>query len=112
MSWDGWGGVYRDPVGFTFASGFGIVKINSVGTAMTNSNGKEFVSYIPSNAVGEENATYKWARSVWNDVDGYPSTVMYYQQRLFLLALVLIPKRFGLVVVGTTKTLARKPDTR
>nr|ELR5076634.1 hypothetical protein [Providencia rettgeri] len=81
MSWDGWGG----DAGIQWEylhSGFGIVKINSVSADGLTATGK-VVSYIPSNAVGEENATYKWARSVWNDVDGYPSTVMYYQQRLF-----------------------------
>ncbi len=81
MSWDGWGG----DTGIQWEylhSGFGIVKINSVSDDGLTATGK-VISYIPSNAVGESNATYKWARSVWNDVDGYPSTVMYYQQRLF-----------------------------
>ncbi|WP_272514606.1 MULTISPECIES: hypothetical protein [unclassified Providencia] len=81
LAWDGWG----EDTGVQWEylhSGFGIVRIKSVSSDGKTANAT-VISRIPSNAIGEARASYKWARAAWNDVDGYPSTVMYYQQRLF-----------------------------
>ena len=81
MSWDGWGG--DNGIQWEYLhSGFGIVKIESVGSDGKTATGK-VISYLPSNAVTATNASHKWARAAWNKELGYPSTVTYYQQRLF-----------------------------
>lgn len=81
MSWDGWGG--DNGIQWEYLhSGFGIVKIESVGSDGKTATGK-VISYLPSNAVTASNASHKWARAAWNKELGYPSTVTYYQQRLF-----------------------------
>jgi len=90
MSWDGWGG----DTGIQWEylhSGFGIAKITAVA-----SNGRSatatVVSFIPSQVVGSGNASYKWARYAWNSKNGYPGTVVYYQQRLFFAASSAYPQ--------------------
>lgn len=92
MSWDGWGGGDDDATGIQWEylhSGFGIVRITAVnGTTAT----AQVISYIPSQVVGAENASYKWARYVWNSVDGYPGTVVYYQERLYFAASTAYPQ--------------------
>ena len=81
MSWDGWGG--DNGIQWEYLhSGFGIVKIESVGSDGKTATGK-VISYLPSNAVTASNASHKWARAAWNKEMGYPSTATYYQQRLF-----------------------------
>ena len=75
-SWDGWGGSGDDDTGIEWEylhSGFGIARITAVnGTTAT----AEVISYIPSQVVGEDNASYKWAKYAWNSVNGYPGTVV------------------------------------
>lgn len=61
-SWDGWGGSGDDDTGIEWEylhSGFGIARITAAnGTTAT----AEVISYIPSQVVGEDNASYKWAK--------------------------------------------------
>lgn len=61
-SWDGWGGSGDDDTGIEWEylhSGFGIARISAAnGTTAT----AEVISYIPSQVVGEDNASYKWAK--------------------------------------------------
>ncbi|HID8089178.1 TPA: hypothetical protein ACXIFC_003308 [Proteus mirabilis] len=105
MSWDGWGG----DTGIQWEylhSGFGIVKIETVSEDGKTATGK-VISYIPSNAVGEDNASHKWARAVWNDVDGYPSTVVYYQQRLFFAGSRAYPQTIWASRSGDYKDFGR-----
>lgn len=91
-SWDGWGGSGDDDTGIEWEylhSGFGIARITAVnGTTAT----AEVISYIPSQVVGEDNASYKWAKYAWNSVNGYPGTVVYYQQRLYFAASTAFPQ--------------------
>ncbi|QPT15232.1 hypothetical protein I6G37_09945 [Serratia rubidaea] len=86
--WDGWGYAAQAGVKWKYLhSGSGIVRINSVSqdgltaqvTVISETDG---VQELPANMVGAENATYKWAHSAWNSEDGYPGTVVYFQQRL------------------------------
>jgi len=94
MAWDGWGGSGTDDTGVQWEylhSGNGLCRIVSVaadGRAATAS----VISRIPSNVVGSGKASYKWARYAWNSVNGYPGTVVYYQQRLFFAASIAYPQ--------------------
>jgi len=92
MSWDGWGGSGSGATGVQWQylhSGFGIVRITAAsGTTATAT----VISRIPSNVVGSANASYKWARYAWNSVNGYPGTVVYYQQRLYFAASAAYPQ--------------------
>lgn len=94
MSWDGWGGDGDDDTGIQWEylhSGFGIARITAVGADGLTATAT-VIDRIPSNAVGAEKASYKWARFVWNGVNGYPGTVVYYQQRLFFAASSAYPQ--------------------
>lgn len=89
-AWDGWSG----DTGVLWEylhSGFGICRITAVaGNGLTAT--ATVVSRIPSNAVGSASASYKWARYAWNSVNGYPGTVVYYQQRLIFAASSAYPQ--------------------
>ncbi|WP_145548550.1 hypothetical protein [Yersinia massiliensis] len=89
-SYDGWSG--DSGVQWEYLhSGFGIVRINTVsGDHKTASC--TVISYLPSNVVASTNASYKWAHYAWNSVNGYPGTVVYYQQRLFFAASTKYPQ--------------------
>lgn len=86
--WDGWGYAAEAGVKWKYIhSGSGIMRINSVSgdgltaqvTVITETDGAQ---ELPANMIGDGNATYKWAHSAWNSEDGYPGTVVYFQQRL------------------------------
>ena len=86
--WDGWGYAAEAGVKWKYIhSGNGIMRINSVSsdgltaqvTVITETDGAQ---ELPANMIGDGNATYKWAHSAWNSEDGYPGTVVYFQQRL------------------------------
>lgn len=105
MSWDGWGG--ESGIQWEYLhSGFGIVKIETVSEDGLTATGK-VISYVPSNVVDEEHATYKWARFAWSEVDGYPSTVMYYQQRLFFAGSRAYPQTIWASRSGDYKDFGR-----
>ena len=94
MAWDGWGGSGTDDTGVQWEylhSGNGLCRIVSV-AANALSATASVISRIPSNAVGSGKASYKWARYAWNSVNGYPGTVVYYQQRLFFAASAAYPQ--------------------
>ncbi|MGL3999851.1 hypothetical protein ACR3LR_08530 [Pantoea eucalypti] len=94
MAWDGWGGDGSDDTGVQWEylhSGNGLCRITSV-AANGLSATASVISRIPSNVVGSGKASYKWARYAWNSVNGYPGTVVYYQQRLFFAASAAYPQ--------------------
>ncbi len=93
-AYDGWGGSEDDSTGVQWEylhSGFGIVRITSVANGGTSANAT-VISRIPENVVGSTKASYKWARYAWNSANGYPGTVVYYQQRLFFAASTAYPQ--------------------
>ncbi len=94
MAWDGWGGSGDDDTGIQWEylhSGFGICRITAVaGNGLSAT--ATVISRIPSNAVGSANASYKYGRYAWNSVNGYPGTVVYYQQRLIFAASTAQPQ--------------------
>lgn len=94
MAWDGWGGSGDDDTGIQWEylhSGFGICRITAVaGNGLSAT--ATVISRIPSNAVGGANASYKYGRYAWNSVNGYPGTVVYYQQRLIFAASTAQPQ--------------------
>ena len=94
MAWDGWGGSGDTDTGVQWEylhSGFGIARITAVASNALSATAT-VISRIPSNVVGSTKASYKWARFAWNSVNGYPSTVTYYQQRLFFAASAAQPQ--------------------
>lgn len=60
--------------------GYGWVKITGF-TSATQVTG-DVVSEIPTGAVGSGEATARWARQAWNAVDGYPTCVTFFRERL------------------------------
>ncbi|EOC2998979.1 TPA: hypothetical protein ACGSIZ_000682 [Escherichia coli] len=111
-SWDGWGGSGDDDTGIEWEylhSGFGIARITAVnGTTAT----AEVISYIPSQVVGEDNASYKWAKYAWNSVNGYPGTVVYYQQRLYFAASTAFPQTIWASRTGDYKDFGKSNPTQ
>lgn len=111
-SWDGWGGSGDDDTGIEWEylhSGFGIARITAAnGTTAT----AEVISYIPSQVVGEDNASYKWAKYTWNSVNGYPGTVVYYQQRLYFAASTAFPQTIWASRTGDYKDFGKSNPTQ
>lgn len=109
MSWDGWGGTGSDDTGIQWEylhSGFGIARITAVaGDGLTAT--ADVVSFIPSQVVGSTNASYKWAKYAWNSVNGYPSTVVYYQQRLYFAASTAYPQTIWASRTGDYKDFGK-----
>lgn len=111
-SWDGWGGSGDDDTGIEWEylhSGFGIARISAAnGTTAT----AEVISYIPSQVVGEDNASYKWAKYAWNSINGYPGTVVYYQQRLYFAASTAFPQTIWASRTGDYKDFGKSNPTQ
>ncbi len=111
-SWDGWGGSGDDDTGIEWEylhSGFGIARITAAnGTTAT----AEVISYIPSQVVGEDNASYKWAKYARNSVNGYPGTVVYYQQRLYFAASTAFPQTIWVSRTGDYKDFGKSNPTQ
>ncbi|MFW0699023.1 hypothetical protein [Pantoea sp. R13S299] len=94
MAWDGWGGSGTDDTGVQWEylhSGNGLCRITTVAANGLTATAS-VISRIPSNVVGSGKPSYKWARFAWNSVNGYPGTVVYYQQRLFFAASTNYPQ--------------------
>lgn len=112
MSWDGWGGTSDGDTGIQWEylhSGFGIARITAVaGTTATAT----VISRIPSNVVGSTKGSYKWARYAWNSVNGYPSTVVYYAQRLFFAASTAYPQTIWASRTGDYKDFGKNNPTQ
>lgn len=112
MAYDGWGGTGTDDTGVQWQylhSGFGIVRITAAsGTTATAT----VISRIPENVVGSTKASYKWARYAWNSVNGYPGTVVYYQQRLYFAASTAYPQTIWASRVGDYKDFGKNNPTQ
>lgn len=109
MSWDGWGGTGSSDTGIQWEylhSGFGIVRITAVASDGLTAT-STVISYIPSQVVGSANGSYKWARFAWNSVNGYPGTVVYYQQRLYFAASTAYPQTIWASRTGDYKDFGK-----
>jgi len=109
MSWDGWGGTGDDDTGIQWEylhSGFGIVRITAVASDGLTATAT-VINYIPSQVVGSANGSYKWARFAWNSVNGYPGTVVYYQQRLYFAASTAYPQTIWASRTGDYKDFGK-----
>lgn len=109
MAWDGWGGSGDTDTGVQWEylhSGFGIARITAVASNALSATAT-VISRIPSNVVGSTKASYKWARFAWNSVNGYPSTVTYYQQRLFFAASAAQPQTIWASRTGDYKDFGK-----
>jgi hypothetical protein len=67
---------YRDP-------GYGYVRITAVasGTSAT----ADVVDRLPSQVVGSGNATTRWSFGAWSSVEGWPSQVTFFRERMWWL---------------------------
>lgn len=63
-------------------SGYGIVRIDSIGGGGTTATVHTVFSRIPTQAIGSGNATTRWARSSWRSDVGYPTLVKIFRERL------------------------------
>lgn len=109
MVWDGWGGTGDDDTGVQWEylhSGFGIARITAVAGDGLSATA-DVISRIPENAVGSDKASYKWARYAWNSVNGYPATVVYYQQRLYFAASSAYPQTIWASRTGDYKDFGK-----
>ncbi|HDT1124107.1 TPA: hypothetical protein QHS45_003534 [Klebsiella aerogenes] len=109
MAWDGWGGTGDDDTGVQWEylhSGFGIARITAVASDGLSATA-DVISRIPENAVGSDKASYKWARYAWNSVNGYPATVVYYQQRLYFAASSAYPQTIWASRTGDYKDFGK-----
>ncbi|MGG6452053.1 hypothetical protein ACQSJS_012990 [Klebsiella pneumoniae] len=109
MAWDGWGGTGDDDTGVQWEylhSGFGIARITAVSGDGLSATA-DVISRIPENAVGSDKASYKWARYAWNSVNGYPATVVYYQQRLYFAASSAYPQTIWASRTGDYKDFGK-----
>ncbi|HCM3125518.1 TPA: hypothetical protein N3F75_004949 [Klebsiella aerogenes] len=109
MAWDGWGGTGDNDTGVQWEylhSGFGITRITAVSGDGLSATA-DVISRIPENAVGSDKASYKWARYAWNSVNGYPSTVVYYQQRLYFAASSAYPQTIWASRTGDYKDFGK-----
>ena len=114
MAFDGWGGTGDSDTGIQWEylhSGFGIVRITAVGGGGTTATAT-VISRIPENVVGSTKASYKWARYAWNSVNGYPGTVVYYQQRLYFAASTAYPQTIWASRVGDYKDFGKNNPTQ
>ncbi len=113
-SYDGWGGDGDDDTGILWEylhSGFGIVRITSVANGGLSANAT-VISRIPENVVGSTKPSYKWARYAWNSANGYPGTVVYYQQRLFFAASTAYPQTVWGSRTGDYKDFGKSNPTQ
>lgn len=60
--------------------GYGVLKITSVTNATTAV--ATVVRQLPTSVVGAGNASYIWEFGAWNSVNGYPSVVTFFRERL------------------------------
>ena len=75
--------VEREGLDWEFVdNGWGYVKITAVasGTSATAT----VVDHLPSDVIGSSNATFRWAMGSFNGVDGYPSKITFFRERLAL----------------------------
>lgn len=109
MAWDGWGGTGDDDTGVQWEylhSGFGIARITAVASDGLSATA-DVISRIPENAIGSDKASYKWARYAWNSINGYPATVVYYQQRLYFAASSAYPQTIWASRTGDYKDFGK-----
>lgn len=65
---------FRDP-------GYGWVRITAIGGGGTTATA-DVVSRLPSDVVSGPNATTRWAFAAWSSVEGWPSDVAFFRERL------------------------------
>jgi hypothetical protein len=63
-------------------SGYGYVHIDSyISPTVVNCN---VVERLPQDCVGVGNATTRWAAAAWSDIEGWPTDVTFFRERLWL----------------------------
>lgn len=86
---DGWYGTDNSVEWLYLHSGNGIARITAIGGGGTTATAT-VINRLPKDLI--TTASYKWAKYAWNSVDGYPSTVVYFQQRLMFAASTSFPQ--------------------
>ncbi len=86
---DGWSTADNSVEWLYIHSGNGIAKITAVsGDGLTAT--ATVVNRLPRDLM--TTPSFKWAKFAWNSIDGYPSTVVYFQQRLIFAASNAFPQ--------------------
>ncbi|MCC3733709.1 hypothetical protein LLS47_12300 [Rouxiella badensis] len=86
---DGWYGDANSVEWLYIHSGNGIAKITGVGGDGLTATAT-VINRLPKDL--QSTPSHKWAKFAWNNVDGYPSTVVYFQQRLIFAASTAFPQ--------------------
>lgn len=105
--WDGWGG--STGVQWQYLhSGSGIVRITAVSADKLTATAT-VVTTLPT--VLTSKPTYKWARAVWRESNGYPSAVAYHKQRMFFAASTQYPQTVWATVIGDYTSFETSNET-
>ena len=63
-------------------AGYGWVRITAIGGGGTTATA-DVVSRLPSQVVGAGNPTTRWAHAAWSSVEGWPTDVAFFRERLW-----------------------------
>lgn len=75
--------VEREGLDWEFVdNGWGYVTITAVASGTTAT--ATVIDQLPTDVVGSSNATFRWAMGSFNGVDGYPSKITFFRERLAL----------------------------
>lgn len=101
---DGWPGDDKSTEWLYIHSGNGIAHITAVsGDGLTAT--ATVIKRLPKDLI--TTPSHKWAKFAWNSVDGYPSTVVYFQQRLIFAASTAFPQTIWTSKSGDYKDFGR-----
>lgn len=101
---DGWAGDEHSVEWLYIHSGNGIARITAVaGDGLTAT--ATVINRLPKDLI--TTPSHKWAKYAWNSVDGYPSTVVYFQQRLIFAASTAFPQTIWTSKSGDYKDFGR-----
>jgi hypothetical protein len=67
---------FRDP-------GYGYVRITAIGGGGTTATA-DVIDRLPADVVGAPNATTRWAHGAWSAVEGWPTDIAFFRERLWL----------------------------
>lgn len=88
-------------------TGFGYVKITGFTSSTVVTAVVQGVNPLPAGVVGSGNATFRWALGAFSGVEGYPSKVTFFRERLTLAK----GQQLYFSVVGDFENFASKNDS-
>jgi len=98
----------RQGLDWTFVdSGFGYVKITGYTSSTSVTVSVQGTNPLPAGVVGSGNATFRWALGSFSAVEGYPSKVTFFRERLVLA----MGQKLYFSVAGDFENFAGKDDS-